>query len=361
MFSTSMGRVARTASSLSTTSSPSCAISSRPASASAAANHLLARRNQQRRNSSTSCPPDNSRGPGASQTQPSKQTEKKAAPRGRSKKMNVPHVPPTNYLKENDVALSSFFSVHRPMSVTTLIPTTASESSFNAIFESRKPSNASKYGHTISTLGNVVKSLEGASQESEETELRAEILQNSAESDGVVHHLDGQRQFSLNEALAQMRPFNPPPPPAPQTRTQDASKGAAATAEADAASPTTRQKSEKKVWKATITVTESTDENGQKTFTASTSPAIRVPTNNGASIEEPEVDEAVHIRQPFLERMEIREHQWLEFLRERAEHAGRPTMHAISVKRQRKLKMKKHKYKKLMKKTRNLRRKLGQA
>jgi hypothetical protein len=32
---------------------------------------------------------------------------------------------------------------------------------------------------------------------------------------------------------------------------------------------------------------------------------------------------------------------------------------AISVRRQRKLKMKKHKYKKLMKRTRNLRRKLG--
>ncbi|KAK7520559.1 mitochondrial 37S ribosomal protein mS38 [Phyllosticta citriasiana] len=359
MFSTSMGRVVRTAPSLSTTSSPSCAISSRPASALAAANHLLARRNQQRRNSSTSCPPDNSRGAGPSQTQSSKQTEKKAAPRGRSRKMNVPHVPPTNYLKENDVALSSFFSVHRPMSVTTLIPTTASESSFNAIFESRKPSNASKYGQTIYTLGNAVKSLEGASQESEETELRAEILQNSAESDGVVHHLDGQRQYSLNEALAQMRPFNPPPPPAPQGRTQDASK--VEVAEADAASPTTRHKPEKKVWKATITVTESTDESGHKTFSATTSPAIRVPTNNGASIEEPEVDEAVHIRQPFLERMEIREQKWLQLLRERGEISGRPTMHAISVKRQRKLKMKKHKYKKLMKKTRNLRRKLGQA
>lgn len=34
-------------------------------------------------------------------------------------------------------------------------------------------------------------------------------------------------------------------------------------------------------------------------------------------------------------------------------------MEAISVKRQRKLKMKKHKYKKLMRRTRNLRRKLG--
>jgi hypothetical protein len=39
---------------------------------------------------------------------------------------------------------------------------------------------------------------------------------------------------------------------------------------------------------------------------------------------------------------------------------ARETMYAISVKRQRRLKMKKHKYKKLMRKTRNIRRKLGQ-
>ena len=35
--------------------------------------------------------------------------------------------------------------------------------------------------------------------------------------------------------------------------------------------------------------------------------------------------------------------------------------HAISVKRQRKLKMKKHKYKKLMKRTKNLRKKLDRG
>jgi len=37
---------------------------------------------------------------------------------------------------------------------------------------------------------------------------------------------------------------------------------------------------------------------------------------------------------------------------------GNEKMHAISVRRQRKLKMKKHKYKKLMKKTRNSRRRI---
>ena len=41
-----------------------------------------------------------------------------------------------------------------------------------------------------------------------------------------------------------------------------------------------------------------------------------------------------------------------------ASRQERMKMFLISVKRQRKLKMKKHKYKKLMKRTRNLRRKL---
>jgi hypothetical protein len=52
-------------------------------------------------------------------------------------------------------------------------------------------------------------------------------------------------------------------------------------------------------------------------------------------------------------RMEIEEQQGDE---------GRQTdMWAISVKRQRRLKMKKHKYKKLMRRTRNLRRRLDRA
>ncbi|GME32315.1 uncharacterized protein LTHEOB_5828 [Neofusicoccum parvum] len=371
MFSTSLGRVARTTCALPASSS---AISSRPLGALAAANHLLVRRTQ-RRNSSTSCPPDNSRGPGTSQTSTasssSKTSEKKSTPRGKSKKlaqqqMNVPSVPSTSYLQETDVALSSFFSVHRPISITTSIPVASSETTFGAIFEPRKQSGASKYGDVIYTLGNAVKSLEGgAAQSSEETELREEIMRQSASNDGTVHHLDGPapaRQVSLNELLSQMRPFNAPPPPVSfdQSQQQSASKSGAAEALEAEAQQTQLQKPQKKVWKATLTVTESTDATGRKTFSATTSPAIRMPTRSEGAIEDPLYDEGITIRQPFLERMEIREQGWRKFIRDRSRNQG-GAMHALSVKRQRKLKMKKHKYKKLMKRTRNLRRKLGQA
>ena len=43
------------------------------------------------------------------------------------------------------------------------------------------------------------------------------------------------------------------------------------------------------------------------------------------------------------------------------ERFGNNMWHLISVKRQRKLKMKKHKYKKLMKRTKNLRRRLDRV
>jgi hypothetical protein len=56
----------------------------------------------------------------------------------------------------------------------------------------------------------------------------------------------------------------------------------------------------------------------------------------------------------FLERLALRQ---LRFDQTR----GNRDLYAISVKRQRKLKMKKKKYKKLMKKTRNLRRKLDRT
>ncbi|KAL1639917.1 hypothetical protein SLS58_007505 [Diplodia intermedia] len=369
MFSPSLARVARATCAL-PSSSP--AISSRPLGALQTANYLLARRTQQRRNSSTSCPPDNSRGPGTSQPSSatsSKSAEKKTTPRGKSKKlaqqhMNVPSVPPTSYLQESDVAISSFFSVHRPISITNSIPVTSSESSFGAIFEPRKQSNASKYGDVIYTLGNAVKGLEGGAQSSEETELREEIMRQSAANDGAIH-LDGPapaRQVSLNDLLSQMRPFNAPPPPVPFDHTQQNGASAAEAAESKEAETQQKklQKPQKKVWKATLTVTETTDTTGRKTFSATTSPVIRMPTRSDGAIEDPAYDEGITIRQPFLERMEIREQEWRKFIRDRARNQN-GTMHAISVKRQRKLKMKKHKYKKLMKKTRNLRRKLGQT
>lgn len=62
--------------------------------------------------------------------------------------------------------------------------------------------------------------------------------------------------------------------------------------------------------------------------------------------------------------MWLRERRLDAFRRSRDVQIGEPVvvpvdMQLISVKRQRKIKMKKHKYKKLMRRTRNLRRKLG--
>lgn len=81
------------------------------------------------------------------------------------------------------------------------------------------------------------------------------------------------------------------------------------------------------------------------------------------------------ITSPYMQRVRERQREnmelWQEKVMEEAERAGvtgeqvsemeegrERDMMAISVKRQRKLKMKKHKYKKLMAKTRNLRRRL---
>jgi len=78
------------------------------------------------------------------------------------------------------------------------------------------------------------------------------------------------------------------------------------------------------------------------------------------AMENPMEQADIEIHQPFLDRMKIRQKRYQQYREDRAEK-DRGTMLLISVKRQRKLKMKKHKYKKLMKKTRLLRRKLDRA
>ncbi|KAL7276151.1 hypothetical protein RUND412_000884 [Rhizina undulata] len=111
------------------------------------------------------------------------------------------------------------------------------------------------------------------------------------------------------------RPFHPPPPPVPQTST----------------GRILSQLPQKQL----ITIVKSTALDGSTTFTARASMGY-----------------------PFLERMMIRQRRWEESKREIREQGQEEEMFAISVKRQRKLKMKKHKYKKLMKRTRNLRRRI---
>jgi hypothetical protein len=110
-----------------------------------------------------------------------------------------------------------------------------------------------------------------------------------------------------------------------------------------------------RTYRAYLTFTESTNAAGEVTYMAHSSPLI-------VDIEELEHDSAAAIQEPnsmpttFRERMNIRKERYEEFLHRRGERDA--AVWAISVKRQRKLKMKKHKYKKLMRRTRNLRRRL---
>lgn len=99
-----------------------------------------------------------------------------------------------------------------------------------------------------------------------------------------------------------------------------------------------------KTYHALLTVEESKDENGDIQYTSYASGLV------------PAHEEST--RPSFLERMRIRQRRYEDAMGRKSEENK---IWAISVKRQRKLKMKKHKYKKLMRKTRNLRRRLDRT
>jgi hypothetical protein len=162
---------------------------------------------------------------------------------------------------------------------------------------------------------------------SEADELRAAITAESYRKQ-EVHNLDHTSAENLPRVVlsGSYQPFNPPPPPVPM----DSADSLAAGAEAAA------QESQHRTYTAVLTIEESTDQNGQVTYMTHSSP----------------LEEKALSPTRFRERMYLRQERYWEQMEE--DHG----MLAISVRRQRKLKMKKHKYKKLMRRTRNLRRRL---
>jgi hypothetical protein len=198
----------------------------------------------------------------------------------------------------------------------------------------------------ISTLSNTVSKLETAAQQqrwnSEADELRAAIEAQSGQTD--VRHLDADPSeipFPQHILSGDYLPFQPPPPPRPRSEVP----------EPEAPAPQHR------TYKAMLTIEETTDVNGEVTYMAHSGPLV-------AEVEEPETSTSIRDPGPlptrFRDRMNIRQERYDESLRSRIEEEGEggAAIWAISVKRQRKLKMKKHKYKKLMRRTRNLRRRL---
>ncbi len=239
-----------------------------------------------------------------------------------------------------DIQVASFFSIHRPISVTASVPPSSTSTAFSNIFSARSKSKPQP-ADVIYTLSSAVNMLEGAhgsqqahaqpQQTPEEVELRVAVTEASvSNAESGPKHLDGapgnELGMSLQKLADRFRPFMPPPPPVPM---------------GDVAEPVREEqpKTQKKAYTTVLTILESTHPNGQKTYEARTSAIVEEPSRVPSPRRAPGA-----VSTSFLERMRIRQEKLEDFRDERARD-----MKAISVKRQRKLKMKKHKYKKLQK------------
>ncbi|KAI6351971.1 hypothetical protein MCOR25_009634 [Pyricularia grisea] len=321
------------------------------ATAGALASAARATRHQRRYSSSNPSSPDNDpKGvpPSSSDRSMPSQTSKSSSsssggdkrrrrtkePADRSSFKSLPSVPSTQHLPRESLALSAFFSLHRPMSITHSLPRTVTDDAFASIFLRRGRSE--KTQDVISTLSNTVHELEkpmgdlGLSHgDADANEGMREItLKNADGSDSGVC-------VQLNDMLgSKFQPFCPPPLPKPAA-TEGGSTAAAETVEA---SENSQVEPQRRLYKAVLTIEETVDENGEVKYVAHSSDLL---------------EDSARPRL-FLERMAARQLRFDDSRRQRQQDG----MWAISVKRQRKLKMKKKKYKKLMKKTRNERRRL---
>lgn len=260
-----------------------------------------------------------------------------------------------------DIHMSNFFSLHRPISVTMPIPPESSTAAFSSIFDP-KPLPKHKASDVIYTLSSAVDTLENATASTqtqnsqpttqEDVDLRAAVTQASpSNADPAPHHLDLPAKsfhMDLQELVKNFRPYMRPPPPIPVDSTLPVEAPQKTSGQAE---PQTESIVTHKTYTTTLTIHENTYRSGHKSYKTHTTPIVEGP---GSSTDEMFLPTAAR-GQPFLGRMRDRQLQYMDRLSEG------DIWQAISVKRQRKLKMKKHKYKKLMKRTKNLRRKLDRT
>ncbi|KAI1743371.1 hypothetical protein F4680DRAFT_373615 [Xylaria scruposa] len=287
----------------------------------------------------------------ASPAQSSKQggEKRKRKAKASSPQRKLPSVPSTQDVPQEAFALATFFSLHRPISVTHSFPKAITDDAFAQIFAPRTKSVA--YSKVMSTLARTVDQLEQPMQAiSIETQHVADAT-TSHEASGeptqqiTVKHADGSESslyVQLDHMSGDFLPFHPPPLPQPlsasEAETSAENTGMAQLEEEVAL----QQEPQTRIYKAMFTLEETIDENGNTRIVAHTPELIE------DTAEHAEVAEASPSRSS---RQTRREHV-------RGQANG---MLAISVRRQRKLKMKKQKYKKLMKRTRNERRKLDRV
>ena len=293
-----------------------------------------------------------------------------------------------------DVAISSFFSLHRPMSVTNTIPHEASTKAIEEMFKARKQSSRQSSGaqDVIFTIASAVQSLEGniaqqqqSSQSRQAEPRRTDITtaltrhhnhQATPSDPSQTQHLDGQPQINIRtpkgvqlmiqEVARHFRPYNTPPAPVAMSdadfEAREADAAAAEVAEEQQAQDLERQVESQdrerpriKRRQILFSVHENTDLRSRKFFTGK-APLLR--------IKDPRTHRDIRIRLPEAgapSPVGRVQRGGYSGQKEREMKIHRPSFYAISVKRQRRLKIKKHKYKKLMRKTRNLRRRQDKA
>lgn len=219
------------------------------------------------------------------------------------------------------------------------------DDAFAAIFIQR--TRAQKTSEVMSTLSRTVEEIEGPMAS----------LSVQGEADSLFHSEQGVHKIDLrhpdgsdatvtvqvNAMSGQFLPFRPPPLPQPQTATS--------TDDVEATAAQEDQQPQTRVYKAVFTIEETTDSRGEVNIVAH-SPELIEDGGSGAGggAAEP---------RSFLERMALRQLRYEDARSQRDRMDS--GMLAISVKRQRKLKMKKKKYKKLTKKLRHERRKLDRT
>ncbi|KAJ5594764.1 uncharacterized protein N7459_000972 [Penicillium hispanicum] len=251
----------------------------------------------------------------------------------------LPSVPSTQHRQPHDVHVASFFSIHRPISVTTTVPPTSTPEAFDAIFSTRK-SFKNDSDDVIFTLSSTVQSMENSANGMPEAEDQFSQLHRSFanDADGELRMLDGpEARMSVEEYTRRLRPFHPPPPPSPMDMN----------AETDAMESAEAQNQQETTYSTVLTIRESRHADGRKTYEAHTGPFVRDDMEAPAGVRDEITIDAPNGSTSGM--------TYIERVR------NNRTIHAISTKRRRKVKMKKHKFKKLMRRTRTLRRKLDKA
>lgn len=270
------------------------------------------------------------------------------------------------------IALSSFFSLHRPISVTRGLPRNVSDDAFASIFASQTRSQ--RAAEVMTTLSRTVDELEqpmanlSMQQQQQGSSKAGADSHHHYHQDGGIQKIDLRNPdgsqtsvtVQVNNMSGQFLPFRPPPLPRPESAATHAEKAAEASAAEEAAlEEAAQQDTQVRVYKAVFTIEETTDANGEVKIVAH-SPELIEESSEGDSDRSMttislSADRAAPEPRTFLERMALRQ------LRYEDARGRREMLRAISVKRQRKLKMKKKKYKKLTKRQRHERLKHGRT